>query len=481
MSEIDTALPEGTFTRFQKRSRAEMEAVVCGMSDENQALLIETAHTKRAKLVHELTHSPESAPTDDVLTEEDVFLRPVSDECRQNCVSKFIDDTGKEATLLSVCAVCAGRFFRSEMETMTLSKLQSFGKLCPHSPHNAHVLTDGMLLYQSHESIYESGDDVVFARVCNTCASALRHEKTPSLALANGMWIGDVPLVLKLLTLPERILVARYFPAAYIVKLFPQKKGARTWASPSSLHCGLRGNVSTYPLNTDQISHMVGDNCMPPPVSILAATIGVTFVGPKNLPQKTLPGFLRVSRERVRMALEWLKENNPIYSDIYISNARLKELPVDGVPEEISSVTKYSNNTSLLARESTGYVPEEPDDDVDGALCMSVFFSQLIRPILTGLVSGVSGILDMDDSDDENGNEGLTVMDGGMSAVFYRDVSDFLDCACRCRRDSFASSWCCRRCRERREQERGSRTCACKRFRCRQRNCIRSETRRNFR
>ena len=134
---------------------------------------------------------------------------------------------------------------------------------------------------------------------------------------------------------------------------------------------------------------MVGDNCMPPPASILAATIGVTFVGPKNLPQKTLPGFLRVSQECVRMALEWLKENNPIYSDIYISNACLKELPIDGVPEEISSVTKYSNNTSLLVWESAGYVPEEPDDDIDGALWMSVFFLQLIQPILTGLVSGV--------------------------------------------------------------------------------------------
>ena len=105
---------------------------------------------------------------------------------------------------------------------------------------------------------------------------------------------------------------------------------------------------------------------MPPPASVLAATIGITFVGPKNLPQKTLPGFLRVTRARVRMALEWLKENNPLYNNIYISPARLEELPVDGVPEEISSVTRFSDDTCLLAQESAGYVPEEPDDVANG-------------------------------------------------------------------------------------------------------------------
>ncbi len=105
------------------------------------------------------------------------------------------------------------------------------------------------------------------------------------------MWIGDVPLELQILTLPERILIARYFPAIYIIKLYPKKKGACTWAS-ANLHSGLRGNVSTYHLNTDDIAKMTCDQVMPPPLSILAATIGVTFVRPKNLPEKTMPGFL---------------------------------------------------------------------------------------------------------------------------------------------------------------------------------------------
>jgi hypothetical protein len=61
-------------------------------------------------------------------------------------------------------------------------------------------------------------DGVSWANVCTSCNDKLHHDKTPSLMLANGMWVGDVPLELSVLTLPERILVARYFPAAYIVE-----------------------------------------------------------------------------------------------------------------------------------------------------------------------------------------------------------------------------------------------------------------------
>lgn len=42
----------------------------------------------------------------------------------------------------------------------------------------------------------------------------------------------------------------------------------------------------------DVIVHMTDTQTMPPSSSILAATIGVTFVGPQNLPQKTMLGFL---------------------------------------------------------------------------------------------------------------------------------------------------------------------------------------------
>ncbi|KAH9033812.1 hypothetical protein EDB85DRAFT_1864258 [Lactarius pseudohatsudake] len=217
-----------------------------------------------------------------------------------------------------------------------------------------------MLLQRNQTSLGTHENGTPFGNVCGPCVRDLQKDKTPALSLANGMWIGDVPPLLNVLTLPERILVARYFPTAYIVKLYPKKKGARNWSS-AGMQSGLRGNMSTYRLNTNNIARLTDTQIMPPSSAILAATIGVTFVGPKNLPEKTMPGFLRVNRTRVRLALEWLKFNNPIYRDIVISSDRLCELPVDGIPIEITSLARHSDNTVLLAEETDGYVPDDND------------------------------------------------------------------------------------------------------------------------
>ena len=63
--------------------------------------------------------------------------------------------------------------------------------------------------------------------ICKECMCDLRKSHTPGSALANNMWIGDIPYELHILTLPESVLVAWYFPAAHIVKLFPKVKGAK--------------------------------------------------------------------------------------------------------------------------------------------------------------------------------------------------------------------------------------------------------------
>ena len=46
---------------------------------------------------------------------------------------------------------------------------------------------------------------------------------------------------------------------------------------------------------------------------------------------------LRVRRDRVLSALEWLQSNNPFYSNITIDHMALQRLPHDGVPTELLS------------------------------------------------------------------------------------------------------------------------------------------------
>ena len=215
--------------------------------------------------------------------------------------------------------------------------------------------------------------------------ASLKKKKTPPLALANGMWIGDVPSALKVLTLPERILIARHFPTAYIVKLYLKKKGVRVWAEKDGLHSALQGNVSTYRLNTANVASMTGERTMPPPPQILVATVGVTFVSPRNLPEKMFPGFLRVNRNRVCDALEWLKAHNPLYENIDISRDRLNDLPENGVPLEISSLARHLDDNHLLATETDGYVPDDNEETGPGAFVVKISdgkvrFSSVQRP-----------------------------------------------------------------------------------------------------
>jgi hypothetical protein len=101
---------------------------------------------------------------------------------------------------------------------------------------------------------------------------------------------------------------------------------------------------------------------------ILAATIGITFVGPRNLPDKALPDAFKVRKARVQRALEWLKEHNPLFSNITISASRLAELPENDVPYELRVTTKLSTDITALHAEEDGYVPSQEgcEDESEG-------------------------------------------------------------------------------------------------------------------
>jgi hypothetical protein len=107
---------------------------------------------------------------------------------------------------------------------------------------------------------------------------------------------------------------------------------------------------------------------------ILSATIAVTFITPSGKVEYMFPLTLRVRRARVREALDWLQKNNPLYSNIIISDDRLKLLPEDDVPQEIKVNARYSNDIEAVIREHEGYVPSDRVEDLEGE--GKVFFCQ---------------------------------------------------------------------------------------------------------
>lgn len=294
---------------------------------------------------------------------ESDFLKAPSKELLDERASRFIAATGNTAVSQVVCASCARRRFTRQCTTRKLRDIPNQEQLVPLSPHPAQVLFQGKLLYAGNLD-----NDEQEVNICHECMLYLKRNRRPKFSLANDLWIGEIPSQLQQMTLPERILISKYFCAAYIFKLYPKQKGAKYWGKADQMHNALRGNVSTYKLDPSQVARMVEGNIYPPNVKILSATIGVTFVGPKGISEKYMPKMFRVSRKKVRSALHWLKDNNPIYADIIISEDNLSLLPEDDIPDEIMATTKISDDVERVQREHAGYVPdqdEEEPDDVD--------------------------------------------------------------------------------------------------------------------
>lgn len=308
---------------------------------------------------------------------ENGFMRAPPKHVIDGAIADFIDRTSNSAMAVGACAVCARETNIADLTPRRLDHIPNHHQLRPAEPHPAHTIFKEMLLHPAGVSNAE------IANVCVDCLRALNSNKTPVYALANGLWIGATPHELAYLTLPERLLIAKYFPAAYIIKLYPKKKGARHW-DKRQLSSGLKGNVSTYQLDQGQIASMIDGTIMPQSAKLLAATIGITFVGPRNLPDKCIPGLFRVRRQRVQMALEWLKENNPLFANITISATRLAELPENDIPYELCVTARHSTDVDKLDAEHEGYVPSQEtlDDGSDDGMYFCLLNGSILNRIL---------------------------------------------------------------------------------------------------
>ncbi|KAJ3846723.1 hypothetical protein EV368DRAFT_88604 [Lentinula lateritia] len=293
---------------------------------------------------------------EDVLS-GDLFCIP-SEQERQQLVTKFVHRTGTKATEMCVCDACARELSSSETRTVAPEYLPSSHLLMPETFHPAHLLSNGLLLYRDPST--QKSPATVYCE----CISQLSNGKRPALSLANNMWIGKVPFELKILSLPEIILVSRFLASAYVVKLSPKKRSTK-WMPSDQLTSALRGNVASYYLKTEDVAPMVDEGYLPPQSSILAATIAVTFIGQKNVSLRALKTMFTVEHSKVANALRWLIANNQFYHHIQISEGNLQSLPVNGVPDEILSTTKWASEGEFGPGEHEGYVPQHGDIESD--------------------------------------------------------------------------------------------------------------------
>ena len=155
--------------------------------------------------------------------------------------------------------------------------------------------------------------------MCFDCVRELEQHMLPKFALANNLWIGNVPPELMGLTIPEHLLIARHYPCCYIFKFFP--RDIDTHVLIDQLYSGMAGNESLFKLNTQEVVEMLNGQRMPSPVQLLTSVIAITFVGSRKLPKDWLKKTFQVRQGVVHNAFLWLQNHNLIYADIHIDGS----------------------------------------------------------------------------------------------------------------------------------------------------------------
>ena len=156
----------------------------------------------------------------------------------------------------------------------------------------------------------------LFRYVQSVKHSALSQQRLPSRALANGRWIGNVPLALIGLTFMEKILIARYCHNRCIVRV--------------DIHAPFKmcANAVVFSQPVAKLLEV-----LPMPRAELDQIVAVLFTGSVTSTVSDFqytPVFVRPLR--VWAALLWLEENHSCYKDVRLSQDNLRSYLDGDIP-----------------------------------------------------------------------------------------------------------------------------------------------------
>ncbi|KAF8877204.1 hypothetical protein BD779DRAFT_1448730 [Infundibulicybe gibba] len=241
---------------------------------------------------------------------------PLTETLSRTIIKDFCQDLAPKRLEESGCAVCGQLTPTSE-----LSRLKSIKGLLSilEAPGVTRIERQS-----SAEPIREFRGAVLdyrCNRVCDGCRRSLRKGQVPRLALARGLWLGNVPDELACLNFVEKILIARIRHNCCFVRV----------AS------GMRKMVSHVVAFESPIPKVY--KALPPPLEDLDDVLAVLFTGPSRPTQEDFSRTpLLVRRNYVARALTWLKLNHPDYADLEISLDNLNRYPRTGRQLQLNTV-----------------------------------------------------------------------------------------------------------------------------------------------
>jgi hypothetical protein len=310
--------------------------------------------------------------------------KPADIECKTNSLKNFIQHMSMNSLEEGVCGICNVRCYKRDLRRVPLSKIPSIELLKVHddlcsiipgiqqtnnlySNDGCNMDDDSRMANDQHvkKASFTCVNDAIFyerglhhnfdkrkrssvhCNICTECWSSLVKEKIPKFAAANKVWMGDVPNELQDLTIPEQRLIAIYRHNSCIVKLHSP------FHSTATAQSALKGNCISFPQDVVNIA-----TTLPLELEDLCDSLKIIFVGCRTPERNQLKNILTVRKKKVSEALRWLRQNNPLYRNVKISQSTVDKLPDDDVPECLWTTMQISTNIEAAQNERASYVPD---------------------------------------------------------------------------------------------------------------------------
>lgn len=247
--------------------------------------------------------------------------KPLTKQEKFEIVREWCDEMTRNQIIEHPCAVCARITPKKELSTIHEADYDLTVLCRPGSGvtrKERRRFTDPICEYNG-PILYNQGitrkDGEDYLNVCKACKSSLSRGQMSRHALANGLWIGDVPAELKGLSFVEKLIIARYRHNICVVRV---DKGQRKMCA----------NAVVFPQPVEKFYSI-----LPPPKEELDQCLAILFTGsvvPTKLDYKRTP--LLVRHNIVMAALTWLKLNHKDYDDVVISEENMQTYPEDAPP-----------------------------------------------------------------------------------------------------------------------------------------------------
>ena len=269
---------------------------------------------------------------------------PLTKELGETVIRKWCKETKPSSLEESGCAVCG------ELVPMSrLSRLKAVKTMLSVLAAPGVTRIERKSVTQAVSEFKGPVLDYRCDKICDDCRKVVRKGKVPHLALANNLWLGEVPNVLSELNYVERLLVARIRHNCCFVKV--ASSGLKKMVA----------HVIAFESPLPKVYHT-----LPPPVEEMDDVLAILFTGPLKPTEQDLSRIpLLVRRNHVGKALEWLKLNHVDYKDLDISYENLGRYPEDTPPVSV----EYRREDSNKVAEGTSAFDNEVNDGVATGEC----------------------------------------------------------------------------------------------------------------